>query len=70
MGKGYYFTLFIEIPESMPKDKANEFHKNYTAQLETDYGCEVEYIGITKDYRAQYKVYMYEGREKVVDGKE
>lgn len=70
MGKGYYFTLSIEIPEDMPKDKATEFYKNYTAQVGEEYNCDVEYIGITKDYRAEYKVFMNEGRiEKVSDGK-
>lgn len=71
MGKGYYFTLSIEIPESMPKDKANEFYKNYTKQVGEEYNCDVEYIGITKDFkRAEYKVYLNEGRVgKVSDGK-
>lgn len=69
MGKGYYFTLSIEIPDTMPKDKANEFHKNYTTQLREEYNCDVEYIGISKNYRAEYKVYLNEGRkEKVSDG--
>jgi len=70
MGKGYYFTLSVEIPTDIPTQKAKEYYMStsFISTLESEYGCEVEPIGITKDLkRAEYKVYIYEGREKVVN---
>jgi len=74
MGKGYYFTLSIEVPNDAPTKKSREYYigEEFIKTLEDEYCCEVEAIGFTKDLkRVEYKVYMYEGRDKkeISDGK-
>lgn len=67
MGKGYYFTLSIELPENSQKAREAYSSENFIQSLRDEHGCDVEFSQI-KDDRAEYKVYMYEGREKVADG--
>ena len=66
MGKGYYFTLSIEIPKDMPAQKAREYYTSapFISTLEAEYMCEVVFDKIKTEKtesRAEYKVYMYEG---------
>ena len=60
MGKGYYFTLSIEIPNEISEQKAREIysHQNYINSLKDQYGCEVDFIRVANK-RAEYKIYMY-----------
>jgi hypothetical protein len=67
MGKGYYFTLSIELPENTQKAKEAYTSENFIQGLRNEHGCDVEFDKINNG-RAEYKVYMYEGREKVADG--
>lgn len=62
MGKGYYFTLSIELPENTQKAREACTSENFIQSLKDEHGCEVDFSQI-KDGRAEYKVYMYDRKE-------
>jgi hypothetical protein len=64
MGKGYYFTLSIEIPKEIPEQKAKEVYSSqkYVESLVEHYGCGVDFLRIA-NHRAEYKVFMYDRRD-------